>query len=306
MARTRAFVHALLALACVLFVGGRARAQACCAGSAALTPGRLALHEDALVGLQLRAATVLGSFDDRARYTAEPSGANEQDFEQDLFGAVRVLRQGQVALLLPFVETRRQAPGVTDFGGGLGDANLSLRYDFVFAGESRFVPGIAALVGLTAPTGRPPDAAHNVLATDATGVGAWQGNVGLAFEQTFGPWLVNATELLAWRAPRAVQGVDEALGTQLVTLLGGAYTFRSEAAVAVFASYTLEGAATLNDAPAPASARHIGLLGFSGIVPISDALRVQGSVFANPPVSGLGRNQAATGGLTLTLIWSWS
>src|SRR5271166_2707058 len=72
----------------------RAWAQACCAGGSAVTPGRLELHEDALVGMQVKAATVLGSYDASGRYFASPSGDTEGDFEQDLFGAIRVLRRG--------------------------------------------------------------------------------------------------------------------------------------------------------------------------------------------------------------------
>jgi hypothetical protein len=295
------------AFAVASLLSARAGAQACCAGTGALTPGRLSLHEDALIGTQVRAATVLGSFDDGAHYTgAASSGTSELDFEQDLFAALRVLRRGQVALLVPFVETRRAEQGFTDFGGGIGDVNLSGRYDFILAGQSRWLPGIGVLVGITAPTGTPPDKAHNLLATDATGVGAWQANGGLAIEQIYGQWLFNVTQLVAWRAPRTAQGVDEALAPQWVTLVGAAYTFHDEASVALFGSYTLEGEATVNGSLAIASSRRVALVTLSAAHPLSDRWRLQGGIFTNPPLSGLGRNQTATAGITFTLIWSWS
>jgi hypothetical protein len=295
----------------------RASAQACCAGAGALTPGRLAVHEDALVGVQIRAATMLGSFDDGAHYNSVSAGdpANpyrENDFEEDIFGAIRVLRRGQVALLVPVVETYRHAGGLNEFGGGIGDVNLSLRYDFLLAGQSRYVPGIALLAGVTAPSGTPPDAQNpsKPLGTDATGVGAWQGNVGLALEQTYGPWLFNATELFAWRAPRTanIAGISEteALAPQLVTLLGVAYTFDNDASVALFGSYTFEATATLDSGAAPDSARRALLLSVSGVYPLSDRLRLRASPFFNPPLSGTGQNQTATVGLTLGILWSWS
>jgi len=53
--------------------------------------------------------------------------------------------------------TRPVKPQPRIVGGGIGDVNLSLRYDFLVAGQSHIVPGIAALVGLTAPTGRSPN-----------------------------------------------------------------------------------------------------------------------------------------------------
>lgn len=298
-----ACLSGVVALALHVAAERSARAQACCAGGGAITPGRLALHEDALLGVQVRAGAVLGAFDDGAHYAAQPSGSRELDFEEDLFAAARVFRRGQVALLVPLVETSRAENGLSEIGGGIGDINLSLRYDFTLAGVSRVVPGIAALVGVTAPTGTPVDAAHDLLATDATGTGAWQGNVGVAFEQTFGPWLVNATEILAWRAPRTAQGVDEALAPQWTTLAGVAYTFPSEAALAVFASYAAEGSATLNGATAPSSARALAQVTLSAAYPLSDALRVQGGVFVIPPLSAFGRNQDVAAGLTLALLW---
>src|SRR5215472_8565736 len=85
-------------------------AQACCAGSSALTPGRLAMHEDALVGLQTHAALATGSFNDAGNFSGTPAGTSETDFEEDAFGAARVFGRGQVALLVPFVETARKNP----------------------------------------------------------------------------------------------------------------------------------------------------------------------------------------------------
>ncbi len=297
-----AFALVTAALACPT----TARAQACCAGAGALTPGRLAPHEDALVGIQSRASSVVGSFDDGGRYAASPRGVGELDFEQDLFGALRVLRHGQVALLVPFVETRRRTPSDgAAFGGGIGDVNLSARYDFFLAGVSRTLPGIALLGGVTLPTGTPVESARRSLAVDATGVGAFQGNFGVALEQSFGAWLLNLTALVAKRAGRNVQGVDETLGTQLVTIAGVAHSFPNDAALAAFASYSIEGDATINGADAAGSARRIFLASVSGVWPITDHWRIQGSIFTNPPFSSFGRNMPATSGLTYTLVRSW-
>ena len=80
---------------------GRARAQACCAGAGAVTPGRLAIHEDALVGLQLKGANAFGAFASDATYHGSPANTSEWELEQDLFGALRVVPRGQLALALP-------------------------------------------------------------------------------------------------------------------------------------------------------------------------------------------------------------
>jgi len=282
----------------------RARAQACCAGGSAVTPGRLELHEDAVVGMQLKAATLLGSYDTSGRYMRNPSGDTEGDFEEDLFGAIRVLRRGQVALLVPLVETQRQDPrDGGHFGGGIGDVNLSARYDFVAAGESRLLPGVAFLVGVTFPTGKPPELASPPLAVDATGIGAFQANAALALEQTFGPWLVNATGLVALRTPR----FGEHLAPQGTLLAAAAYTLPSDAALALSAAYTFEGSALLQDGtPVASSSKRVTVVTLSGLWPVTDTWRLLGGVYLDPPVGGLGSNQPTVGGLTLTVIRSWS
>jgi hypothetical protein len=298
---------ALLALLVALAAWGwpaRARAQACCAGGSAITPGRLEVHEDALVGAELKAATVLGTFDPSGRFFGSPSGVTEGDFEEDVFGAVRVLTRGQVALLVPFVETQRQDPRDGGYlGGGIGDVNLSARYDFVLAGESRVVPGVALLAGVTFPTGKPPELASPPLAVDATGIGAFQGTAGLAVEQTFGPWLLDATGLLAVRSSR----FGEQLAPQGTLLAAAAYTLPSQAALALSASYAFEGSATFSDGTsATASSKRLTVVTVSGLWPVSDTWRVLGGIYLDPPIDKLGSNQPGAGGLTFTVIRSWS
>lgn len=303
--RSRSRASALGFLLALVLIAPQARAQACCAGTSALTPGRLALHEDALVGGGLRVASMLGSWDDSARYTRSPPGTSELDFEQDVFGAVRVLERGQVALLVPVVETRRVAGGRSELGGGIGDVNLSVRYDFFPAGRSRVIPGIAALAGVTAPTGRSPDEAKKTLATDATGVGAYQLNGGVALEQVFGHWLFNLTGLVQKRTSRSVRGVSTTLGTRFTGLVGVAYTFPSGAALAFFGSYAAEGSAVVDGVAVDGTAQHVVQASVGGMVPLSEKNRLQGNLFIDPPFNGFGRNQPALGGANLTFVRSF-
>jgi hypothetical protein len=302
-------VACAVACACALW-SARARAQACCAGSGVVTPGRLASDERALVGLQAKAGTIFGSFDTGGHYASSPSGASELDLEEDVFGALRVLDRGQVALLVPVVQTRRATPGLSDFGGGVGDVNLSLRYDFTRAGGSLGIPGIALLAGLTAPTGKPPDAPDlGPLAAGATGVGAWQANVGLAVEQAFGPWLVGASAFVAQRTARTVGAgpteVHERLGAQWTMLAVGAYTFWSGAAIAASASYTVEGDATIDGVDTLGTAHRLPTLALSGVLPLDDAWRVQAAISESPPIGQLGLNQPAGAAITATIVRAW-
>jgi hypothetical protein len=297
-----AFLIALAALAW----GADARAQSCCAGGSALTPGRLAPHETFLAGMQARASNVFASFDADGHYATPPPGTTELDLEQDLFAAVRFLGRAQAAVLVPLVETHRQTrANGAEFGGGVGDVNVSARYDFTLAGASKVVPGIGLLAGLTVPTGTAPDAASHPLATDATGIGAFQGNLGLALEQTYGPWLVNATVLVAKRAARNVQGIHSLLGTQTTALLAGGYTFSNEAAIVLVGSFTVEGNATVDGEEQAKSSRRILTASVAGLLPLNDHVRLTGSVFMNPPVPMLGRNLPATAGLTLGAVYAW-
>jgi hypothetical protein len=292
----------------------RAFAQACCAGGSVVTPARLAMHEDELVGLQAKTGSVVGTYDLGGHFAYASN--SEVDLEQDLFGAVRVLRRGQLALLVPFVETRRTGQGpsgpLAQGGGGIGDINASGRYDFIRAGESSYLPGTALLAGITFPTGRPPESASPPLQADATGIGAFQLNAALALEQTFGPWLVNATGIVAARTSHG----GETLGPQVTFFGAGAYTFENDTALALSVSYAFEGSASCSSAGAgpcpsgtasvPGSAKGVTTVSLSGLWPLSDAWRVLGGVYLTPPVDSLGNNQPATEGLTLTVIRSWS
>ena len=318
--RPSRFSERIRRAALALAIGGalvsrasRASAQACCAGSGAVTPGRLAVHEDALVGLSVRAAHVFGSFDSEGHYSTPPAGTSEQNFEQDAIGALRmpVVDRAQLAVLVPLVENRRSARGTSELGGGLGDVNVSARYDFLYAGQQRYVPGVGVLAGLTVPTGRAPESATQPLATDATGIGAFQGNAGVAVEQLFGAWLVTAYGLVAKRATRTVSGgsgapdIRTTLGTQWTALIAVAYSLPDDYAIAASASYTGEGNPEVNGVEVVGASRRVPIVGVSGVVPVTEHLRLQGGVSGNPPIPTLGKNQPATVGLTVTAVYAW-
>lgn len=211
-------------------------------------------------------------------------------------------------MLVPFIETRRTAPPrLVDSGGGLGDVNLSARYDLVLAGESLRIPGIAVLVGATLPTGKAPEAAANhPLAAHTTGIGALQGSIGLAIEQTFGPILLDVTGILTQRAARTADDVRTRLGTQGTLLAAIGYTFDNDAALALVGTYTVEGDARVDDRLIDGSGRRITTFTLSGLLPIDDTWRLQGGVYGNPPISQLGKNQPSSLGATLTVLRGWS
>jgi len=282
---------------------GVARGQACCAGGSVITPARLEAMENELVGVQAKMDGVVAQYTTSSKAIANARGQGEYDLEQDVFGAVRVLGRGQVAVLVPINETWRQTLSTgSAFGGGIGDVNLSARYDFLGANEHEWIPGIALLAGVTFPTGKPADEAAPPLAVDATGVGTYQLNAALALERAFGPWLVNATAMVAKRTERNQQ----TLGTQFTFLAALAYTFPNASALALSASYVFEGDATdAQGADVPNSSKGETTLALSGLWPIGGEWRIIGSTFANPPFDAFGTNETVDLGLTAGVIRSW-
>jgi hypothetical protein len=296
---------ALLAFTAVAVFPEGAWAQACCAGAGAVTPGRLAIHEDALVGLQFKVAHGFGSFSSTGTYLASPPRTTEWELEQDLVAALRVLPRGQLALLVPVIQTYRRTPSQSEFGGGFGDVNFSARYDFTWAGEARYIPGIALLAGVTFPTGESIEQAENRLGTDATGVGAYQGNLGLALEHIEGPWLFGVTGLVARRASRTVGSVTTLLAPQWTLLAATAYTFPNDAALAALVSYAVEGDPEVNGRKIE-STRRVPLFGVAGVYPFTDQWRLQGGLYFNPPLAQLGRNTPALVEFVLSVLRTWS
>jgi hypothetical protein len=137
---------------------------------------------------------------------------------------------------------------------------------------------------------------------DATGIGAWQINAALALEQTFGPWLVNATGIVAKRTQR----FGQTLGTQITLLAAGAYTFPNDAALALSASYAFEGDATQEGGgDVPLSSKRVTTVTFSLLWPVDDAWRLLGGLYVEPPISDVGSNQPSASGLTCTVVRSW-
>jgi hypothetical protein len=304
----RHFVRGLAwtALAGALLAPQPAQAQACCSGASAITPGRLELHERALVGVQLRGSFLVGSYGAAGSFRERPTGAAELDFEQDVLGAFRFLKRAQAGVFLPVLESWRKATTTgPELGGGIGDLNLNARYDFVWAREARYLPGIGALLGVSVPTGRAPEAARLPLGSDATGTGTTQLSAGLALERPLGDFLVNVTGILAKRVNRHVQGVESELGTQLTVVVGVGYAVAAELSVAAVVTYLYEGNARVDGHEVRRSARRGLRLAAAFCASITDTLRLQGSIFADPPLSGIGQNQSVSVGATSGLVRSF-
>jgi hypothetical protein len=273
-----------------------------------LTPGRLNLHEEALVGLLLKGTFATGSFDDQGHFVAPSKGAREADLEEDLIGSLRVLERGQVTLLVPVLETYRRARGstgfITDFGGGIGDLQVSARWDATLAGASLRIPGIAVLASITLPTGVPPELATQPLSADSTGMGTVRGGLGISLEQTFGKVLVDLTGSGTLTSARTVGGVHVQLGPSFNALAALGYSFEPGPILAATVSYTASLDGKTDGMPTSA---HTQLrLGLSLGHVFNDAWRMQATLFGDPPAPQAGQNQPVAGiGLSATLFHTW-
>lgn len=293
------------ALLLVLAHAAPAGAQACCAAAAPIAPGRLALHEKALVGVQLAGSLGLGSFDERSRFHENDAGAHQVDTQATLLGAVRVVPRLQVGISAPLWLSFRGADGVNEVGGGPGDLGLAVRYDLVRNREYRHWPGIGLLAGGSVPTGRAPEASETPLGSDVTGLGAWQASLGIWLERSFGPWLVTAAGWVGFRPARHVDAIEVALAPEGNALLALGHSFTDALGLALSGTYAFEGDARVDGAFVGRSGRRKLRLSLAGSFAFHDQARALFGVFLEPPLDGLGQNHVPQTGLSGAFLWSF-
>ena len=296
------FVVALLVVALlVVATEQEAHAQACCVGASGLTPGWLANHERFLVGAQLRVAQTHGTYPLRGDfYQALP--ARDSRLEQSLFGTVRLLPRAQIGFVAPMTTLRRRSGNLVETKTNIGDVTFIGRYDILRPGESR-IPGIAILAGGTVPTGTPSDETQGYLATDVTGIGAWEGNAGLSLEQSYGGLILHATALVGARTSRDVAGVPQTLGLRALYLLGAGWVFDNDVTLFGTLTHTSEGDATIDGVTGYGTGFRTTQLAFLVVTPLSDTVRLRTSLFTDVPP--LGDNRTALGGTSISLLKSW-
>ncbi len=299
-------------VATAILLAGAARAapaaaQACCAGGALVNPARLALHEDYALGLQTRVRADLGSFDPSGHYQ---SSATEQDFEQDVAASFRIAGRLQAGVVLPLVETRRIESGIPTWGSGIGDLALGARYDLLLATEALYWPGVGFLANVVVPTGKPAGEGTNPASTDATGTGTYNATIGIDLEKVHGPlyFALDAWLTYCWSRTVRLTG-SPSLTTSFPlqwTVLGAAgYVLDNESAVGVYVNFLERGDDTLDGTLQPGTVLRLTTVGVSGVLPIRDVWRVQGSVFSDLLVSSFGRNELAGAGAALSLVKVW-
>jgi hypothetical protein len=281
-----------------------ASAQPCCATASALFPARLSGEEQAALGLFAAMGADYGALDGTGRFSRPPGGAAEVDLEQRVLAAFAPIRQLQVNASVPFVETWRSAAGYSELGGGIGDMLIGARGIAYEPGNAYHLPGISLLAAVTAPTGRSADEARRPLATDFTGQGTWQVGGGLDLEEWVGAHVVlELTGSVVGRLQRTVGPVHSQLAPQLFVGAAGAWVFDGNQVLALSATVSREGDASVNGARVPGSGRGLTTVSLFGALPLPEGFRLQGSVGAALPALGVGQSTGVL--LTAVLLKAW-
>lgn len=281
-----------------------AAAQACCGANGLVIPARLRVYDGYGFGVQATERQTYGSLAADGSYSGTSTG--DLVTEQDLFAMARLSSRIQVALLVPYVETYRRIPGQSEWGGFFGDVTVNGRFELAHSGEHGAWPAVTILAGLTAPTGRAPDQAHNVLGTDAAGTGSFQGNLGLEVERLFQQWFVVFDGWVSRRTSRASPGGRQSFAPRLTALLAGGYVFQNRLAAGAFTSVVDEGD---GQDTAPGAGRAAGpryaTSGLAGAFRLDESWRLQAIGSADLPLAGWGRNQPTTFGFSTSLVRVW-
>ena len=295
--------RSLIAAAALLLIAAMpaaAAAQACCAATGLVIPARLRVYEDLATGFQARVRSTYGSFSATGDYT--PVSDGDLITEQDLFVMARPSSRVQAALLVPFIQTYRRVPGMSEWGGFFGDVAVNLRYELVRTGDFRRVPVVTLLAALSAPTGRAPDQAKNTLGTDAAGTGSFEGTLGFELEQLFTHWFLSLDAWVTQRTSRAAPGGRQAFAPRFTGLLAGGYAFENEIAVGLFASASRESNRASPGSPAGTGIA-VATTGAAALFPVNPAWRLQAAASLDAPLWG--RNQPTTVGVSTALLRVW-
>ncbi len=282
-----------------------ASAQACCAATSAITPGRLVTHEAALVGMRSGGVAGLGSYDRGSEFIPNEDGAGQVDVPFELFSTLRIVRRLQVGVVVPTLVTLRWTERERESSFGLSDVSAHLRFDASFNREYRYLPGIAFLLGATFPTGRSAEKATKPLASDATGLGVFQPNAGLWVERSFGSWLLTVAGLVTLRTAKEESGVKSQLAPLFTVVLALGYSLSENWAIALTETYLAEGTARIDSNPVPGTSRYKWRSALSASGSISDHLRLQMGTIFDPPFDGIGKNELSHVGGNLSVIWSF-
>jgi hypothetical protein len=296
--RSWAAIAALLVLAWAREL----RAQPCCTGATTIGTARLASFETALIGFALRLDVKTGDFNSGAEYSSARNDRH-RGLKEDLLLGVRIVKGLQAGASLSFLQTWRSSRDDADFGGGLGDLGLSLRYDILEPGEHDFIPGIAISAGTSIPTGKPIEESTHHLAADATTSGFVQGALALSVSDTFFEEQLVVETVAAYTHwfPRRVEELSVARGEQVTISLGASWVIARDLSLGALAAFDFQGGIEVDGVGSPGSSRRSTTLALVAALRV-ESVRLQASLFDTLPIDELGKNEPAMLGIRLAVI----
>ncbi|MES1210053.1 MAG: hypothetical protein ABUS79_29305 [Pseudomonadota bacterium] len=81
--------------------------------------------------------------------------------------------------------------------------------------------------------------------------------------------------------------------------------FDSEAALATYVSFLDRGDTSLNGVAQPGTELRLTTVGLSGLLPIGERWRLQGTLYGDVPLDHFGQNEQAGAGVTVALVRLW-
>lgn len=156
------------------------------------------------------------------------SDFGETELRLSPWGLFRLSERASVYGRVPVVFNWRESGDVAVSGGGLGEADLGVRYEVLSIGEYVELPAIALTASALLPTRRATRGSDAPLAVDVTGRGAFVAYLLASIERTFLPWFWRVDfggslpapawepELDAWSRIGPGVNISGAVGRELV------------------------------------------------------------------------------------------
>ena len=277
----------LVAAALVLAAPAAAQAAACCLSSSAFGAGRLAAWEDAAAGLQLGLSSHGGRFGTDGSFSTNRDYA-EREARATAFAIVRVLRDFEAGVRVPWVYGEREAAGLDESGNGLGDVALSLRWDALQPGA---LPGLAVVAGASLATGRSTGESRQLLGADVTGRADTVFSLGLSLEKAWQPWFLRLDAAALLPLARDENGRTIRTGPGVEILFGGGVQLAEGVVVSIAPRVRWESAVVVDGLALPdSSSLEIGI-GPAFAWDFSEHWTLQLGADTGLPVDGAGRNR---------------
>ncbi len=146
-----------------------------------------------------------GSFDPDGHYVSLSRGDRKCQYQEQLFAQYGITDRLEVDGQMVYQENYIKQSGISAHSSGLGDSYLFLRY--CLEEEKGWLPHIAGLFQLKAPTGKYQHADPDRLGTDVMGAGSWDQGFGVILTKRLEPLILHADAVYSFSQPVRIDGV---------------------------------------------------------------------------------------------------